>query len=123
MENTATYSSRWQNGGTGVTWGYSSSYAFAGTGSLSESPGGSYASNANQTVTVKTPLDLSNAITAYLSFLIRHNSENFQDRLQVEISTTGVNGVFAPICTRYTVKENKGSLGGSLRLLAALMDG
>jgi hypothetical protein len=62
-------------------------------------------------VRLANPLDLSTATAAYLNYMLKFSTENCQDRLQVEISTTGVSGTYTPIATEYTITENKGSLG------------
>ncbi len=112
METTGNFAAKWTTSGTG-TWGYTTTQAFQGTRALNQSPGANYAANSDQSVTLKTALDLSSSNAAYLSFMLRYDAENQQDRMQLEVSTTGTSGSFAPICGQNTIKENYNSLGNN----------
>jgi carboxypeptidase T len=91
-------------------WNYTSSSAYAGTKSLTESPSGNYTTSSTRVATYKNSLNLSNATASYLSFWTRHRSENFRDKIQVQISTGG--NKWVPVCGNTTVQE-PGTLDGS----------
>ncbi len=90
------------------TWGTTTSAAYAGSRSLSESPAGNYTGSSNTTATYSQTFDLSNATSAYLSFWVKHRAENGIDKLQVQGSPSG-NGTgssFVSLCGQHTVAEN-----------------
>jgi hypothetical protein len=95
------------------SWGYQATNGMLSTASLTESPAGNYANSADNFIKLANPLNLSSCTQAYLEFMIKYNSENCMDRMQLEISTTGVNGAYTPICTNNTMSESKGSLTGN----------
>jgi hypothetical protein len=112
METAATFGTKWSKG-TGAQWAYNASTGYGNTASLTESPGVNYGINANHTIKLANALDLSVATKAYLSFLTKFSTEQCRDRLQIEISTTGVNGTYVPICGKNTISENRGDLAGT----------
>jgi carboxypeptidase T len=84
---------------------YSTDGAYAGSKSLTESPGGNYTGSSTRTATYTGSLDLSDAIKAHMTFWIKHRSENFRDKLQVQISIN--NGTtWLPIAGSTTVQEH-----------------
>ncbi len=91
-------------------WNYTTTSAFQGTKSLSESPTGNYTSSSTRTATSKTILNLSDATATYLSLWVRHRAENFRDKLQLQVSTNG--STWGPVCGKTTVQE-AGTLDGS----------
>lgn len=101
-----TFTSNWTFSGS---WGTSTSSAYQGNRSLSESPTGNYGANVTSTATYNGSFDLQNATAAYLSFWVRHRAENSYDKLQVQLST---GGGYQPICGINTVSEEVGALGG-----------
>lgn len=113
MNVSADFASKWVVAGTGSNWAYEAATGVAGTASLTESPSANYTNSADHSIKLSSPLNLSTAMQAGLSFMLKYASENCQDRLQVEISTNGVNGTYTPIVTDYTVTENRGSLGNA----------
>lgn len=112
-----------ETGVVGTKWavaggfGYSTANAFAGTRSLSESPTGNYTSNSTRTAQSVTNLDLSGATAAYVTFMVRHRSENFRDKLRIQVSTNGTTWV--SLCGKNTVQENNDD-GSTLASLPAL---
>lgn len=102
---------KWTLTGTGSAWDYETGTGTLGTASLTESKNGNYTNGADQSVRLATAVDLTGAVQAYLSYMIKYSTENCQDRLQLEVSTTGVNGTYTPIVTKTTIKESRGSLG------------
>lgn len=101
------FGTRWT--GTG-TWGYSTSSSYSGSSSLSESPTGNYTNGANTTVT-SVQIDLSNSTAAFLSFWIRYNSENGNDRLRIQAASTATSGAFVTLPGTNTVTENALNMG------------
>ena len=100
-------------------WNYTSSFAYAGSRSLTESPGGNYTANSTREAALSNPVDLSDATVAYIGFTTRHRAENFRDILRLQISTNstdGFNGTWTNLAGRNTVQEtnttNQGRLGG-----------
>ncbi|RYZ19904.1 MAG: hypothetical protein EOO16_18540, partial [Chitinophagaceae bacterium] len=51
--------------GASGSWAYTTSSAFAGSNSLTESPSGNYTTSTTRTITYRNTLDLSNAVNAY----------------------------------------------------------
>lgn len=94
-------------------WNYTTSTAFAGSQSLTESPFGNYPSNANLKLTSKTIIDLSGAIDATLSFYTKYKTENGKDKLQVKFSTNGngTGATFTAFPAQHTIVENVGTMG------------
>lgn len=92
-------------------WNYTTEDAYAGTHSLTESPGGNYPSNSLRRATYDGTFNLSDATAAYLSFWVKHRAENFRDKLQVRVSTNGGSS-WTPIIGSTTVQE-PGTLDGS----------
>ncbi|NII25004.1 T9SS type A sorting domain-containing protein [Pseudoflavitalea sp. X16] len=90
------------------TWGTSTTAAYQGTRSLSESPSGNYASAATTMATCNTSLNLADATAAYLSFWVRHRAENAYDKLQIQVSS---GAGYLPVCGNNTVSEEVGTLG------------
>lgn len=112
MNDGASFASRWVNSGTGSAWGYDSDEGVAGSGALTESVNSAYAAGADHSIRLANTLDLTNATQARLSFLMRYTSENCMDRLQLEVSTTGVSGTYTPIVGDNSIRESRGNLGG-----------
>jgi hypothetical protein len=104
--------SKWTTTGN---WGFTTSSAFSGSRSLTESPNGNYAANTDNTVTLKNAVDLSGGKLVLLSYFTRHLSENGFDRVTVEISTNGVGSGanWTPLCGRLTVSEPKGTIANT----------
>jgi carboxypeptidase T len=112
METTGNFATNWAATGA---WGYTTTQAYAGTRSVSESPVGQYPANATSTLTSQSTYNLSDATGAYLSFWVRHRSENCSDNLRIQVSrdaTTVNNGTYFNLCGQHTISENKGTLGG-----------
>ncbi|GAA4317952.1 hypothetical protein GCM10023184_01860 [Flaviaesturariibacter amylovorans] len=95
---------------TAGNWGFVTTTAFGGTKSLAESPGGNYTTSTTRTITYKNTFNLSDAAKAYLSFWVKHRTENCRDKLQVQFSTNGT--TWTPYCGTHTVSENSGQLAG-----------
>lgn len=99
-----------ESGVVGTKWtvsggfGYSTETSFGGTRSLAESPTGKYTTSSTRIAQSVTNIDLTGATAAYVSFWVRHRSENFRDKLQVQVSPNG--STWTAVCGRNTVQEN-----------------
>lgn len=112
MDNIANYSENWEESPKNNPWAYATGVGILGTNALTESPSGNYVDRADYIIRLKSSLNLASSTHAYLSYMIKYTSENCKDRLQLEISTTGVNGTYTPIASENTITENRGNLGG-----------
>ncbi|MCW3076872.1 MAG: Carboxypeptidase [Bacteroidetes bacterium] len=82
------------------TWGMSSSKFVSPPSSITESPLGNYANNVNKTITVSTPVNLTNAVYAHLQYYTRFEIEKNYDQATILYSTN--NGVsWSPLCGKY----------------------
>ncbi len=93
-------------------WAFTSLEAYGGNNSMTESPTGNYTSGSTRTVTCKQTFNLSDALSAYLGFWVKHRAENFRDKLQVQVSTNGTTWI--PVCGSKMVRENNTTSGGTL---------
>ena len=80
MEGAATFT------GTG-SWAVTTEASNSGTHSWSDSPGSSYANNANSTLTYNNPITVNGPMTA--SYFMRYDLEQGYDFLNFEVSTDG----------------------------------
>jgi hypothetical protein len=109
------FSANWDATTTGGSaWSFSNAMAYEGSKSLTESGSGFYSTSSTRTTTYKNSFNLIDATSAYLSFWVKHRSENFRDKLQVQVSTDG--SAWTAIANKYTIAEanttNGGTLGG-----------
>jgi hypothetical protein len=100
-------------------WGTTTSTYVSPSSSITDSPSGNYSSNANETITLNSPVDLSNAIGASASFYAQWDIENNWDYVQFEVSTNG-GGTWIPQCGKFT---NSGSSNNSQPTGEPLYDG
>ncbi len=101
------------------SWAYTTDEAFNSAKSLAESPNGTnYTSGSTRTITSKTNLNLTGARTAFLSFWVKHRCENYQDKLQVQVSTNGTTWVALSGLT--TIKEPGTADGSSINGIPSL---
>jgi hypothetical protein len=94
-------------------WAYTNLAAFSGSKSMTESPGGNYSTSTTRTVTYKGgtgSFNLNDATAAYLTFWTKHRTENFRDKLQVQVSRNGTTWV--PLTGKTTIQES-GTVDGS----------
>ena len=87
------------------SWNTTSSTYYSASSSITDSPGGNYSDNANKRITLNNPIDLSNAVTANLSFYAKWAIEAGWDYVQVEVSTDNGNN-WIPQCGQYTHAGN-----------------
>ena len=90
---------------TSTGWGLSTSVYHSPSSSITDSPNGNYANNANTAITTKSEIDLSKAKTAIFSFWGKWNIEQGFDYAQVSVSIdNGQNWI--PLCGKYTSTGN-----------------
>jgi len=100
-------------------WGTTTATYVSPSSSITESPGGNYQNNANETITLATPVDLSSAIGANVTFYAKWEIENNWDYTQFEVSIdNGANWI--PQCGAYT---NVGSTNNGQPTGEPLYDG
>lgn len=105
---------------TSGTWGISSTKFFSPPGSITESPSGNYSNNANKSITLSAPVNLSNAIFANLQYYTRFEMEKNYDYATVLYSIN--NGAsWSPLCGRY--ETSPASSGGTNPLYDGLQNG
>ncbi|MBK7944780.1 MAG: immune inhibitor A [Flavobacteriales bacterium] len=81
-------------------WGVEADPTAAHSPCLTDSPGGNYPAQANRSLTLAQPVDLSNAVAARLTFKSRWDIEGRLDGVQALGSTNGI--AWEPLCGRYT---------------------
>lgn len=86
-------------------WGVSNSVFYTPSGSIHDSPNGDYQDQDVNTMELNTPIDLTNAISANMTFWTRWEIEEGWDYVQLQASTNGTSG-WTPLCGRYTVIGN-----------------
>ncbi|MBV1923778.1 MAG: immune inhibitor A [Flavobacteriaceae bacterium] len=86
-------------------WDTTTSTFVSPSSSITESQGGDYSNNANETITISDEIDLTNAIGANATFYAKWEIENNWDYTQFEISIDNGNN-WIPQCGNYT---NEGS--------------
>ncbi|MCX6639899.1 MAG: M14 family zinc carboxypeptidase [bacterium] len=97
QDNAETGMSNWTTTGT---WGLCNTNPHAGTYSFADSPSGNYGNNANMTMTLTQPLNLSGSTTLWLEYWARWNIEANYDFCQIEVSTNG--STWTPLAGQYT---------------------
>lgn len=90
-------SPNWSSG----SWNTTTSDFVSASTSFTDSPSGNYSNNANSIITTLNPIDLSDALQAYLGFQAKWEIENNFDYAQVEVSTDG-GSTWIPQCGNYT---------------------
>lgn len=87
----------WTNNG----WGTTTADYVSASSSITDSPGSNYTNNTNSSITLSTPVDLSSATIAQLSFYAKWSIENNYDYAQIEISIDNGN-TWIPQCGKFT---------------------
>ncbi|MHB8259324.1 MAG: M14 family zinc carboxypeptidase [Bacteroidia bacterium] len=82
------------------TWGIDTVTFHSPTGSITDSPVGDYATNANTKTTTVSNINLTDAIAAYLQFETRWEVERGYDYVEIQASTDGI--TFTPLCGKYS---------------------
>ncbi|RMB61091.1 T9SS C-terminal target domain-containing protein [Dokdonia sinensis] len=73
------------------SWGTTSSFFVSPSSSITDSPNRNYRNNENNTIELKEPIELTDAISASVSFQARWDIEANFDYVQFQISTDGGN--------------------------------
>lgn len=81
-------------------WGLSNNTWFSPPSSITDSPFGNYANNANTSIRTTQPVDLGNFTAARLTFMARWDIEPAYDHVQLQGSSNGSSWV--PLCGRHT---------------------
>ncbi|WP_299682220.1 M14 family zinc carboxypeptidase [uncultured Dokdonia sp.] len=82
-------------------WGITDDFFESAPTSITDSPNGNYSNDENSSIVINTPVDLTDALSASVSFYARWDIENTWDYVQFEISTD--NGTtWIPQCGNFT---------------------
>ena len=100
-------------------WGVTTSEFVSPSSSITDSPSGNYQNDANETIALSDPIDLTEAIGANVTFYAKWEIENNFDYVQIEVSTNNGSS-WVPQCGNYT---NPGSTNGSQPTGEPLYDG
>jgi len=100
-------------------WGVTNSTFVSAPSSITESPSGNSQDNANETITISDPVDLTNADGANVSFYAKWDIESNFDYVQFEVSTNNGQSWQAQ-CGKFT---NSGSTNSSQPTGEPLYDG
>ncbi len=94
---------------TTAGWDYTTEDAFSGNQSLTDSPNANYTTGGTRTLYMNNAIDLSDATEAYLSFWVKHVSQQCHDFLQAELSTTGAGSGasdYTAVCGGLSITED-----------------
>jgi hypothetical protein len=105
----------WNAGG----WGVSTTKFKAGPGSITDSPIGNYANNANKSISLLSNLNLTNAIYAHLQYYTKFQLEKNYDKVMIYGSTNG-GTTWQPLCGKY--ETSPASFGGTNPMYDGLQD-
>ncbi|GAB5399852.1 MAG: hypothetical protein Aureis2KO_14370 [Aureisphaera sp.] len=89
-------------------WSTTTATFVSPSSSITESPSGNYQNDANETIALSDPIDLTNAIGANVTFYAKWGIENNWDYAQFEVSING-GASWEPQCGKFT---NPGSSNG-----------
>ena len=89
----------------GTNWGISTATYHSAPSSITDSVNGDYNDGINSSIELTNNLDLTNAITAKISFYAKWNIESGWDYVQFEISTDN-GSTWIPQCGKYTKNGN-----------------
>lgn len=105
---------------TSGTWGLSTTKFVSPPTSITDSPSGLYASNANKSITLTNQVNLSNVIYAHLQYYTRFEIEKNSDKAQILISTNNGSS-YTPLCAKY--ETSPASFGGTAPVYDGFQDG
>lgn len=92
-----TDAANWQQG---ANWGLTSSDFITAPNSMSDSPWGNYANDANNSIETKSFIQVPEFETAYLNFWAKWSTESDFDFVQVQMAVN--DGEFIPLCGQYS---------------------
>lgn len=98
-------------GWTSTNWGISTSSFVSAPASITDSPSGNYASNANTSITLTQPVNLPETPYAMLSYWAKWDIEKDWDYVQVLIKPTGT-FQWVPLTGLYTIPGGSNQLPG-----------
>ncbi len=87
-------------------WNLSNTEFHSPSSSITDSPTGKYANNANTTITTKKGVDLSNAKNAILTFWAKWSIETNFDYAQIQASVDS-GQTWTPLCGKYSIVGSK----------------
>ena len=87
------------------TWGTTTSTYYSASSSITDSPTGNYGDGVNKTITLTNAINLTNVISANMSFYAKWAIEAGWDYVQVEVSTNN-GATWIPQCGKYTHSGN-----------------
>jgi len=90
---------------SGTGWGVTQEYFYSSPSSITDSPYSNYPDNTYSTIETTVPIDLTNAISAVLTFRTRWNIEPGADYVQLNISTDN-GSTWTAACGKYTKPGN-----------------
>lgn len=93
-------------------WGITSAQYHTPTSSITDSPSGNYASNANKSITLSGTIDLTSVASARLNFWTKWDIEAGYDYVQVKVSIDGGTS-WTPLCGKYTKTGSSNQISGS----------
>jgi len=100
------------NNGTSITgwtsvggWGTTTSSYYSAPSSITDSPSGNYATNANTSLTTTTPVSLVNVLSAELTFEAKWALETQFDFTEVQASSNS-GTTWTALCGKYTANNN-----------------
>lgn len=92
-------------------WGTTTEAFISAPSSITDSPSNSYLNNQSKPIRLSTPIDLTNASGATVTFSAKWDLENGYDITNFEVSTNGV--LWIPQCGKYTrIVNNKPTYTG-----------
>lgn len=98
--------SNWNTNG----WGVTNNSSVSSPSSITDSPSGNYANNANKYISLKNTLDLTNASYAHLQYYTKFATEKNYDYVNIYISTDGGSS-WTALCSKYQTPPS--SFGGT----------
>lgn len=108
--NTASSLSEFTSGGG--NWGISTTEYVSAPSSITDSPNGNYSNNLNKRLTLNTPINLSTAISATLTFWAKWEIEAGYDYVELLASDDGGSS-WTPLCGKYTKPGNVNQTSGT----------
>lgn len=105
----------WNAGG----WGVSTSKFKIGPGSIADSPSGNYSASQNKSISLITPLNLTNATYAHLQYFTKFQLEKNYDKVQIFGSING-GSTWQPLCGKYETAP--ASFGGTTPMYDGLQE-
>ncbi len=84
-------------------WGITDDFFESAPTSITDSPNGNYSNDENSSIVINTPVDLTDALSASVSFYARWEIENTWDYVQFEISTDN-GSTWIPQCGNFTTE-------------------